>query len=130
MKKTPSLGHQEMDILKYIDMNSPISVGEVARYFANEKKLARTTILTVMERLRKKGFLSRSRIGGVYKYSAKMKTDTLLANKISEFVENILGGSVGPLFNYFVSSSDLTNDELNQLRKMASKLERGDKKHE
>lgn len=130
MKKIPSLGEQEMDILKFIDAQSPVSVRQVAQHFEVEKKLARTTILTVMERLRKKGFLSRSQVDGVYKYSSKIETDTLLTNKISDFVEKTLGGSVGPLFSYFLSSSKLTVDEINQLKEMAYKLEKEEKKHE
>ena len=130
MKKVPSLGDQEMDILKYIDANSPVSVRDVAQHFEVEKKIARTTVLTVMERLRKKGFVSRAQVDGIYKYSAKIETETLLTNKISDFVEKTLGGSVGPLVNYFMSSSKLTKEEIHQLKEMAAKLEKGDKKHE
>ena len=128
MAKFPSLGEQEMEILKYVDAHSPISVREVAQHFEIEKKLARTTILTVMERLRKKGFLSRSQLNGVFKYASKIETETLLTNRISDFVEKTLGGSVGPLFNYFISSSNLTAKEIVQLKEMASKLEKEDKK--
>src|SRR3989338_4053240 len=122
MKKIPSLGEQEMDILKYIGAHSPISVREVAHFFELEKNLARTTVLTVMERLRKKGFLSRSQIDGVFKYSSKIKTGDLLTSKISDFVEKTLGGSIDPLFNYFISSSKLTSDEITKLKELASKL--------
>lgn len=124
MKKIPSLGEQEMEILKYIDANSPISVREVALYFEDEKSLARTTVLTVMERLRKKGFLSRAKQDGVFKYASKIETDDLLSSKISDFVEKTLGGSVGPLFNYFISSSKLSEDEVTKLKEMASRLEK------
>lgn len=123
MKKIPSLGEQEMDILKYINLHSPVSVREVAQHFENEKNLARTTVLTVMERLRKKGFLSRSQIDGVFKYNAKIETEALLSNKISDFVEKTLGGSVSPLFSYFLSSDKLSPEEVEQLKVMASKLE-------
>ena len=124
MKKIPSLGEQEMEILKYIDAHSPISVRDVAIYFESEKKLARTTVLTVMERLRKKGFLSRAQQDGVFKYSSKIETNDLLSSKISDFVEKTLGGSVGPLFNYFISSSKLSEDEITKLKEMASRLEK------
>lgn len=124
MKKIPSLGEQEMEILKYVDANSPISVREVALYFEGEKNLARTTVLTVMERLRKKGFLSRAQQDGSFKYSSKIETDDLISSKISDFVEKTLGGSVGPLFNYFISSSKLSEDEITKLKEMASRLEK------
>lgn len=122
MKKIPSLGEQEMDILKYISLNSPISVREVAQHFEVEKQLARTTVLTVMERLRKKGFLQRSQADGVFKYKAQFATGDVLSSKVSDFVEKTLGGSVGPLLSYFMSSKNLSDDEIVQLKKLAASL--------
>lgn len=123
MKKIPSLGEQEMLILNFISENSPITVREVALHFEQERNLARTTVLTVMERLRKKGLLSRSQIEGIFKYSSKVKTGDVLSSKISDFVEKTLGGSVGPLFNYFISSSHLSEDEIKKLKDLAQKFE-------
>src|SRR5207249_331104 len=57
----PSLGDQELEVLRFVAEHAPISVGEVAERFGEPRGLARTTILTVMERLRKKGFLTRSK---------------------------------------------------------------------
>ena len=59
--ETPTLGDQELEVLRFVAEQCPISVGEVARQFGVPRGLARTTILTVMERLRKKGFLTRSK---------------------------------------------------------------------
>src|SRR4051812_35680874 len=115
VKKIPSLGEQEMELLKYVGENSPISVRDVAAHFERERGLARTTILTVMERLRTKGFLNRSKVDGIFKYTAKFETGDVLSSKISNFVEKTLGGSVSPLLAYF-SNSKLTAEELEQLR--------------
>ncbi len=45
-----------MEVLNYIGDHESVSVRDVAQHFEKEKGLARTTILTVMERLRKKVF--------------------------------------------------------------------------
>lgn len=122
MKKVPSLGEQELEILKYIESHSSISVREVASHFDREKNLARTTVLTVMERLRKKGFINRIQAQGIFKYSSKIKSGDIMKSKISDFVEKTLGGSVGPLLNYFISSSNLTVEELQKLKNLAESL--------
>jgi predicted transcriptional regulator len=122
MKKVPSLGEQELEILKYIESHSSISVREVASHFEREKNLARTTVLTVMERLRKKGFIIRIQTEGIFKYSSKIKSGDIMKSKISDFVEKTLGGSVGPLLNYFISSSNLTVEELQKLKNLAESL--------
>lgn len=121
MRKMPSLGEQELELLKFVSEHTPISVREVAEKF--NKSLARTTVLTVMERLRKKGFLVRSQIDGIYKYSAKIHTGEVVNNKVSEFIEKTLGGSLSPLIAYFQSASKLTEQEIAQLKEMAAKLE-------
>lgn len=124
MKLASSLGDQEMQILSYINDHSPVSVREVATHFEKEKNLARTTILTVMERLRKKGFLNRSKVDGLFQYTVKFEQEKVLHKKVSDFIERTLGGSISPLFNYFSESTDLTADEIRQLKKIADKIAR------
>ena len=128
MKPAANLGDQEMQILSYINDHSPISVREVATHFEKEKNLARTTILTVMERLRKKGFLTRNRSEGVFQYSVKFEQEKVLHKKVSDFIERTLGGSMTPLFSYFSESTDLTEDEINQLKKIANKIAKQEEK--
>ena len=125
MKKIPRLGEQEMAILKYVSEHSPAGVRDVSQFFEQKQGLARTTVLTVMERLRKKGFLSRSRVDGIFKYCARIDQTDVLSSKVSDFIEKTLGGSLSPLFNYFISSSKLTEEEIRELKELASKLELG-----
>lgn len=127
MGKIPSLGEQEMELLKFISNHSQISVREVAMYFENEKGLARTTVLTVMERLRKKGFLKREKVDGIFKYSSKFNANEILSSKISDFVERMLGGSISPLFSYFINSMDLSKEEIQQLKILSQKIENKNK---
>jgi predicted transcriptional regulator len=124
MKKIPSLGEQEMELLSYIDKNSPLSVRDAAQHFEKTRGLARTTVLTVMERLRKKSLLKREKVDGVFQYSSRVAACDVLSSKISDFVEKTLSGSLSPLFAYFASSSRLTDEELEQLQQLASKIER------
>lgn len=123
MRKIPSLGEQEMELLKYVSENAPITVREVAGAF--EKKLARTTVLTMMERLRKKGFLNRAKVDGVFKYTAKFETGDVLNHKVSDFIERTLGGSMSPLMSYFMSSPKLSDDEIRQLKEIVAKIDGG-----
>ena len=46
---------QELSVFRHVADRAPVSVGQVAEEFAEREGLARTTILTVMERLRQKG---------------------------------------------------------------------------
>lgn len=125
MGKNLPLGDQEADLLRYVSDRAPISVRDVANDWGTDRGLARTTVLTMMERLRKKGFLNREKgdAGGVLRYSpAQAKTD-LLRSLIQDFVQNRLGGSVTPFVAYLAESSDLNESEVAQLRQLVESLE-------
>lgn len=123
MKALPSLGEQEIEILRHVAARGTVTVREVAEHFEKEKGLARTTILTVMERLRNKGFLSRAKVDGIFKYSEKIETETVIKGKVSEFIERTLGGSVAPLINHF-ADGDLSGDEIEKLRRIVADFDR------
>jgi predicted transcriptional regulator len=122
-KDSPSLGEQELDALRFIAEHSPISVGEAAKSYGSPRGLARTTVLTVMERLRAKGYLSRRLVGGVYRYSARIDQNAVLKNVVAEFVDRSLGGSLSPFVMYLADSGRLRPDELQALRKIVDSLE-------
>ena len=123
MKKIAPLGEQEMVILKFISNSQSVTVGETAAHFEKERGIARTTVSTVMERLRKKGLLGRAKVDGVFHYSVKVGQKEILHEKVGHFIERTLGGSVGPLFHYLFHSSKLSDVEVEQLKLLAAKLD-------
>jgi len=119
----PSVGDAELEILRYVADHHPATVREVADHAAQTKGLARTTVLTVMERLRKKGFLTRRRAGAVYRYSPKLPKGKLLENLTRDFVERVLEGSVSPFMAYLAETENLTGEELDRLKALVSELD-------
>ena len=118
-----ALGSTEIEILRYIGDHHPISVGEVAEYMAHASGQARTTVLTIMERLRRKGHLTRRRISGVYGYSPKVPKHDLLRGLVQNFVQTILGGSVSPFVAYLAENESLSDDEVAALKQLVQDLE-------
>src|SRR6266568_4050475 len=118
----PPLGELQLEILRFVSDHGPLKVGEVAARFGEPRGLARTTVLTVMERLREKGYLSRRKEGGVYKYTPQVSQPDLLKRLVEEFVQKTLGGSLTPFVAYLADSTDLTEAELDALRRIAHSL--------
>ena len=123
MKYQFNLGKAEMDILRYIAEHNPVTVREVADHIADTKGHVRTTVLNAMERLRKKGFLSRDQVGGVFEYEPSKPKKELFRNLLRDFVDTAFGGSHDPLVAYFVEGTDMTEAELRMLKKIAKKLD-------
>ena len=116
-------GSTEIEILRYIGDHHPISVGDVAEHVAQTTGQARTTVLTIMERLRQKGHLTRRKVGGVYRYSPKMAKQDLLRNLVRNFVDTTLGGSVTPFVAFLSESDSLSEDDLDTLKRLMCDLE-------
>jgi predicted transcriptional regulator len=117
------LGDQQLEVLRYVSDNAPITVGEMAKAFGAPRGLARTTILTVMERLRTKGYLTRRKVEGVFQYSPRLEQQDLLKGLVGEFVQRSLGGSLAPFVTYLADSGRLSAREVAELRRMAESLE-------
>lgn len=123
MTKPLPLGDQELNALRYATEHAPISVGEMAKGYGAPRGLARTTVLTVMERLRTKGYLTRRQEGSVYRYLPQLNPDDVMTNLVADFVERSLGGSVTPFVTYLADCGHLRPAELAELRRLVDALE-------
>ena len=123
-----TLGAKELALLRHIADRHAATVGEVAESFGAPRDLARSTVLTMMERLRKKGFLNRRLVDGVYRYQARASSAELTRGAIRRFVERNLGGSVSPFVAYLSESTALTEVELKELEDVVSRLQSAKKK--
>jgi predicted transcriptional regulator len=122
MKKS-LLGELELDVLRHVTDHAPITVGEVASGFGEPRGLARTTILTVMDRLRNKGYLIRSKEEGIFRYTPRVEKSEVLRGLVSDFVERTLAGSVSPFVAYLIESERLSAEEMEALRKLVDRME-------
>jgi predicted transcriptional regulator len=117
----PPLGEQELEVWRYIAEHAPIAAREVAARFAEERGLARTTVLTVIERLRKKGYLTRRR-EGVFHYLPRVPPAEVVQGLVRQFVEKTLAGSVSPLVAYLGRARKLSDQELAELQRLVDEL--------
>jgi predicted transcriptional regulator len=123
-----SLGHLELDVLQYVGDHHPITVREVAKHFADTSGQARTTVLTVMERLRAKGYLARRRVAGAHHYTPTVPKAEWLHQMVGDFVDQVLDGSVSPFVAYLTQSELLTDEESRRLAQLLKRIESREKK--
>ncbi len=118
MNKPVSLGDQELTLLRYVTDHAPVTVREAAAKFGEPHGLARTTILTMMERLRTKGYLTRVKDAGAFEYVPVVAKKELMQGLVHEFVEKSLGGSLSPFVAYLTDAQGLSERELSDLRRL------------
>ena len=119
-----SIGDQELALLQHIAEQGDASVGEVAAAFGEARGLARSTVLTMMERLRAKSYLSRKQVdGGVFRYSSTARQDDVVSNAVGSFVEKTLQGSVSPFVAWMSQRTEVSDDELAELETLVATLQ-------
>lgn len=121
--KTPlPTASQELQFLRFVARHGPISAGRVAEELGAELGLSRSTVLTVLERLRRKAHLRRRRKDGVYVYTSALPLDRLMRASVGQFVERSLGGSVTPFAAWLSERAEVSEEELAELRRMVARL--------
>jgi len=90
----------------------PVLVREVLEDLQQDRPLAYTTVMTVMDNLHKKGFLSRERQGRAYAYRAMRSREEHTA----EIMEEVLAaaGDRAATLLHFVES--ISADEMDELK--------------
>jgi predicted transcriptional regulator len=117
------IGREEWQLLRYVADHQPATVRDVADHMARTTGKARTTVLTVMERLREKGYLTRRKRGGIFHYTPRLSKADLTHELVREFVRDALGGSVSPFVAYLTGEANVTSEELEQLRQLVEGLD-------
>ena len=116
------LGEQESALLAWVAAHAPASVARIVAGWGAENGLARTTVTTMLERLRAKGYLAREKRGGAYAYAPRDEHGAQLRGVVGRFVEKTLGGSLEPFVAY-LGEADLNPQQKAQLRALLEKLD-------
>lgn len=116
-KKQQNLGELELEVLKVLWDRGTGSVLQVAESLVKRKGYARTTILTVMQRLHKKGFLKRKKEDGVFRYTPTKKRSQVMGNLLTDFLERVFDGSSTTLVQH-LASKNIEDQEFAEIQKI------------
>ena len=117
------IGQAELEILRFIQQNHPVTVRQVADHASATKGHVRTTALNVMTRLVRKGYLTRRKQDGVFHYSPRQPPEQLQRTLIRGFVDRALGGSPSPFVAYLAEDARLSDDDVKRLKGLIDQLE-------
>ena len=117
-----ALGDQELALLREVAEGGAGTVAELVERFGAPRKLARSTVLTMLERLREKGRLTRRREGGVFRYQAREGVLQILGGAVDRFMGSALGGSLSPFAAWLAEREDVSDAELAELEQALDRL--------
>ena len=76
------------------------NVNDVRRVVAQYKPLAYTTVMTLLDRLARKGVTSRRKVGRAFVYSAEVTQSSVRRLAFQEFLNNHFDGSAEQLLDF------------------------------
>ena len=120
MKRKPldDLGELQRTVLETVWNLGEASVHQVRERLNGRRRLAYTTVLTVMQKLEKAGWLEHRSEGKSYVYTPALSREEAGAGSVRGFLKRVFEGDAMTLFQHLIRESDLSDEELNELRAM------------
>ena len=111
-----NLGERELDIMQALWQMESATVADVQNALhARQKKIAYTTIQTMLNRLETKGLVARDTTGRVHRYRALLKQPKAADSALRRLTQRFFGGSAEALVTRLVEK-DLTGEELERIQ--------------
>jgi len=117
-KSFETLGELQRTVLEIIWQLGQASVHQVLEHLNHQKKLAYTTVLTALQKLEKAGWLKHRAEGKSYIYYPTRTREEAGARSVQRFMKQVFDGDAVSLFQHLIQETNLTDNELNQLREM------------
>jgi BlaI family penicillinase repressor len=113
-----SLGVLQRAVMEVVWRRGEASVHDVLQEVSRHKKLAYTTVLTVMQKLEKAGWLEHRNEGKSYIYTPTASREEAGAGSVRGFLKRVFEGDAVAMFQHLIRESDLSDQELSELRAM------------
>jgi len=94
----------ELECLKTLWTLREASVRDIQQAISTQRPLAYTTVMTIMDRLARRGFVRRQKAGRSFVYSAILTQDSVRKLAVQDLVENLFDGCEETLRRYLQQS--------------------------
>jgi len=111
----------ELEILKVLWRDGPATVREVRDALAGFRDLAYTSVMTIMNIMRDKGYLKRAKQDGSYVYRPRVSEKVTTRRMLGDLVDRAFEGSAMAVMLNLLETSDIDGEELEQLRTLISR---------
>ncbi|TSJ44546.1 BlaI/MecI/CopY family transcriptional regulator [Mucilaginibacter corticis] len=113
MKLTKS----EEQLMELIWTHEKIFMKDILSSYPDPKP-AGTTIATLLKRMQDKGFVAYNTLGNSRQYYALVKKSAYFSKEVNGIIKNYFNDSALQFASFFTSSSNITPDELEDLKKI------------
>jgi BlaI family transcriptional regulator, penicillinase repressor len=115
------LTNQELEIMKIVWQRGSSTVRGVYEELLKRRKIAYTTVMTMMGTLEQKGRLRKSEQGRAYVYVSAESQTKVVGGMVQEFVKRVFNGSAAPLLVHLVENMGEDGEQIEEIRRLLNK---------
>jgi predicted transcriptional regulator len=116
--KSTTLTEQELEIMKIVWKLDQATVRDVYEELLKRRKIAYTTVMTMMKILEQKKYLKKSQEERAYVYRPARPKEQVIGGMVREFLNRVFNGSAEPLLMHLVEDEKLTEKDLEEVSRM------------
>jgi BlaI family transcriptional regulator, penicillinase repressor len=118
------LTDQELEIMKIVWSRGSATVREVYEELLKQRKIAYTTVMTMMGILEQKGRLNREASDRAYVYSPAEPQGKVVGSMVKDFIGRMFDGSAQPLLVHLAENQHIRQEHLDEISRLL-KAKRG-----
>ncbi|HLH18726.1 MAG TPA: BlaI/MecI/CopY family transcriptional regulator [Bryobacteraceae bacterium] len=119
--RSTTLTGQELEIMKIVWERENATVRDVYEALLERRKVAYTTVMTMMKILEEKGYLKKKQSDRAYVYRPAQPKAQVIGAMVREFVNRVFNGSAEPLLVHLVQEHGLSQKDLEEIAKLRRK---------
>jgi BlaI family transcriptional regulator, penicillinase repressor len=104
--------------MKVVWERESATVRDVYEILRVRRKVAYTTVMTMMKILETKGYLNRKQVERAYVYRPAQPKKRVIGAMVRDFVNRVFNGSAEPLLVHLIEDRGLTPEELEEIRRL------------
>lgn len=116
-----TLTAQELEIMKVIWDREHATVRDVYEALLERRKVAYTTVMTMMKILEQKGYLRKSQEERAYVYRPAQAKRQVIGAMVKDFINRVFNGSAEPLLVHLVEDHHLSQKDLEEIARLRRK---------
>lgn len=122
-RRSATLTPSELEIMKVVWQRGQVTVRDVYETLLARRRIAYTTVMTMMRVLEDKGHLKKRQDERAHVYRPARPEAAVVGSMVREFVERVFGGSAQPLLMHLVRDRRLTAEEIDEVARLIKEAE-------
>jgi BlaI family transcriptional regulator, penicillinase repressor len=118
IKPLPPLSEAQMEIMNVVWNRGEATVADVWKALESQRKVARSTVLTMLARLQEKGWLCCDEEGHAFRYRAAVPREATLGQVVRRLVDTAFAGSAEGLVMALLHGRGVSKEEARRIKKM------------